>query len=1482
MDKSFSKRILVWTLILIVLSGTTFVALRIAHAQEEATSTPREELPIEALNDDAENIVGGGSVASTTEDSANIEEVENQTSTTTPDNNVPNNTSTTTPEISVPDNISTTTPENSTPEENGVASTTPSEVGEPKIESPQPISLLLKNKSAQERANIKGHEIAKHDLEGVHDSVLHNVRIEIIGDITEIEGGVQLFARAWKNGKQLGFGRDGTVEIERFLIYNPPILVDDPNGDIVREWKEEDAVTKEVTPRQRKLREDPVEAILQVMVDNVALIGKEDTNIIKNKIGNTTSTFFPDAFTETTSVDGSIKFSNSDNTWSTVRGASAGHNAYPSDSITNFVGYLSGESTGWEELYRAFVLFDTSPIPDNDVISSATLSIYGQSKSDGLGNAIEAYIVTTTPASNTDLVVGDFDQVGSVRQSDTDISYSSWDTTGYNDYVLNSTGRNNISLVGVSKFGAIEKKDFSNTEPSRPSNSTQDRLRAYMADELGTTKDPKLVVEHGVGPPAPGFQDNWYVGDGKDGTLNLTSLRTEDTTQGIENITSTATSSQKDIIVADGTTFAADDWVLIMQMTGTGAGNYEQNQVNSISSNTLTMFGDLQHTYQSSGAQVIKMGEYDSVSININGIWTASEWNGTKGGVLAAMVSGGITVTSDGVVDVVGKGFSGGAGVEFNFGVQGTSHSGSPSNSGSANGIGGGGGDGSGQGQLGGGGGGGYSVGGSTGGGDGGTGGGTVGTTTLETVFLGGGGGGGGEAGVNSSPGAGGKGGGVIILIVDGDITVQGSISAEGGQGLVGAFTSAGGGGSGGSIRFIADGTIALGSSNVSAAGGAGGSPTGGAGGDGRIATISTATVTGSASPTINASSTESITASNPFNAGPGPASSLQTEGATNPTDIADTTPEFSAIYEDTDVGDIANHYQIQVSISSSDFGSPYWDTTKTALASSTPEGQRIADISYEGNPLARQLTYFWRIKFWDEKGLEGSWSTTTASFTIEAETLLSASGIQNLTFTYDSVGNILGIDDFSNTNSFKILTFTYDDLYRLLSASTTAATTTPFFRTYTYDSLGNITNKSDLGNYTYGETGFTNPHAVTSIGGITYTYDKNGNVTGIGSDSYTWDYRNRLNSSTVSSNLTLYEYDFNNIRTAKGDGTATTTYANAYYNVKGATTTKHILGPDGELLATIESTGGVAKTYYIHTDHLGGTAVVTDEDGEVVQTLDYYPFGETRVNTKAAGFDEQQKFTGHEYDEDTDLTYAKARYLDQDIGKFLSQDLLVRHIPQIFIGDPQLLNAYSYVRNNPLMFYDPTGLLTVVIPGSKVSGDRGLDTDSGQEFISNIGETFGEDPLFLDWSGINTQAGFEQAADSFAGFINQYNFSDGEQLNIVGHSQGGNIANLITSRVNHKVNNLVTLGTPVRSSAQPLGGNVGSHFNVYSRFDRIQRLGEIGDPLTITGVDPRQYKGATNIGVGLRAGIFPRGSHTNLWQNSSVWSLVDSLVGSQ
>ena len=75
-----------------------------------------------------------------------------------------------------------------------------------------------------------------------------------------------------------------------------------------------------------------------------------------------------------------------------------------------------------------------------------------------------------------------------------------------------------------------------------------------------------------------------------------------------------------------------------------------------------------------------------------------------------------------------------------------------------------------------------------------------------------------------------------------------------------------------------------------------------------------------------------------------------------------------------------------------------------------------------------------------------------------------------------------------------------------------------------------------------------------------------------------------------------------------------------------------------------IPSNPGSPSMRYIHPDHLGGTNVVTDANGAIVQTLDYYPYGSQRIAT--GSFDEQRRFIGEEYDPESSSTLPQCEVL--------------------------------------------------------------------------------------------------------------------------------------------------------------------------------------------------------------------------------------------
>ncbi|MCV6621577.1 MAG: hypothetical protein OIF51_07470, partial [Cellvibrionaceae bacterium] len=115
---------------------------------------------------------------------------------------------------------------------------------------------------------------------------------------------------------------------------------------------------------------------------------------------------------------------------------------------------------------------------------------------------------------------------------------------------------------------------------------------------------------------------------------------------------------------------------------------------------------------------------------------------------------------------------------------------------------------------------------------------------------------------------------------------------------------------------------------------------------------------------------------------------------------------------------------------------------------------------------------------------------------------------------------------------------------------------------------------------------------------------------------------------------------------------------------------------------------------YYYHTDHLGSSSFITNLEGEVVQHLEYVPFGEVFIESKNARWNTPYKFNAKELDEETGLYYYGARYYNPRISQWLSIDPLWE---EVGAHRP----PYEYTYSNPIMFTDPTGM-----------GPEGVKTD--------------------------------------------------------------------------------------------------------------------------------------------------------------------------
>jgi len=139
-----------------------------------------------------------------------------------------------------------------------------------------------------------------------------------------------------------------------------------------------------------------------------------------------------------------------------------------------------------------------------------------------------------------------------------------------------------------------------------------------------------------------------------------------------------------------------------------------------------------------------------------------------------------------------------------------------------------------------------------------------------------------------------------------------------------------------------------------------------------------------------------------------------------------------------------------------------------------------------------------------------------------------------------------------------------------------------------------------------------------------------------------------------------------------------------------GRTCTVTHLPPGGGPPGTI---GSPRTTLWYHTDHLQSTNYVTDARGRVTEHLEYFPFGEQWVEEQSGASSDTvpYRFTGHDWDSETRLYYAGARYYDPRQGQWLGADP-ARRGGLAGNGHPNSFELYGYGHNNPLLLRDPDG----------------------------------------------------------------------------------------------------------------------------------------------------------------------------------------------
>ena len=221
-----------------------------------------------------------------------------------------------------------------------------------------------------------------------------------------------------------------------------------------------------------------------------------------------------------------------------------------------------------------------------------------------------------------------------------------------------------------------------------------------------------------------------------------------------------------------------------------------------------------------------------------------------------------------------------------------------------------------------------------------------------------------------------------------------------------------------------------------------------------------------------------------------------------------------------------------------------------------------------------------------------------------------------------------------------------------------------------------------------------------------------------------TYDAENRMVTFNGGSGTSTYYYDGEGRRVKKLDNAGVT---NVYvYNALG------------QLAAEYSSAAfsGAGGTSYVSGDHLGSTRLVINPDNTVRSRHDYLPFGEeigTSYGNRAsvAGYgviDFRQKFTAKERDTESNLDYFLARYFSGAQGRFTSPDWSAKPqpVPYADLKDPQTLNLYAYVRNNPLNRTDPDGHVCIFgfgdtcTPSPAKTATQGASTGTGAQLLND------------------------------------------------------------------------------------------------------------------------------------------------------------------
>lgn len=361
------------------------------------------------------------------------------------------------------------------------------------------------------------------------------------------------------------------------------------------------------------------------------------------------------------------------------------------------------------------------------------------------------------------------------------------------------------------------------------------------------------------------------------------------------------------------------------------------------------------------------------------------------------------------------------------------------------------------------------------------------------------------------------------------------------------------------------------------------------------------------------------------------------------------------------------------------------------ALGQPTKAGAYAAGAQYFPNGMLKQFTY--------GNGIVHSKTQNARQLPQRVE---SSGGVLDYEYYYDGNGNTTHIANLLVAGyDARDRWMTFDGLDRLTDAGSASFGGDHWHR-FTYDAIDNLTSwklsgVKDYAEYVY-EAGSNRLSSIRNSGGATVVgigYDAQGNVTNKNGQSYEFDYGNRLRAVVGKES---YRYDGLGRRVQTTSTNGKTTLWQYGQNgqmlfssdwgdpVSPAQQTHEHVYLAGILIASIDHawpSNAVLAIKYQHTDALGSPVAVTNASGQVIERIDYEPYGGNIANPSRSGVG----YAGHVADGATGMIYMQQRYYDQSIGRFLSVDPISAN-PKVGVN----FNRYWYADNNPYRFKDPDG----------------------------------------------------------------------------------------------------------------------------------------------------------------------------------------------